>query len=120
MKSKLPNIKRPWGGYTILKKTHFFWIKKLFVHQHKRLSLQSHHYRHEVWVVLCGKINVQIGNSYQVATSGDVLYIPKKRKHRITGLTNACVLEIAFGRVLETDIIRYEDDFGRGNSHAAI
>jgi len=38
---------------------------------------------------------------------------PIKKKHRIIGINEACVLELAFGRVLETDIVRYEDDYGR-------
>ncbi|OGO91517.1 MAG: hypothetical protein A3F41_06400 [Coxiella sp. RIFCSPHIGHO2_12_FULL_44_14] len=106
-------IHRPWGGYTVLKKTPLFWIKKLFVNTEARLSLQSHQHRSEVWVVLRGAIHALIGEKWQRADPGDVLFIPRKKKHRIMGITDACILEIAFGRVLEKDIIRYEDDYGR-------
>jgi len=113
MKQQPPTVKRPWGGYTILKKTKVFWVKKLFIKQNARLSLQSHNYRNEVWFVLSGSIDAQIGNKTYRAESGDVLFIPIKKKHRIAGIKKACVLELAFGRVLESDIVRYEDDYNR-------
>lgn len=106
-------IVRPWGGYSILKKSKIFWVKKLYVNVDARLSLQSHNQRYEVWYVLSGAIDAQVGNKIQHAQTGDVIYIPLKRKHRIIGVKDACVLEFAFGKVLEHDIIRYEDDYGR-------
>jgi mannose-6-phosphate isomerase len=113
MHNERPEIEHPWGGYTILKKTNSYWAKKLFVHKNARLSLQSHQYRSEIWFVLSGTIMAQVSNKEQEAQKGALVFIPKKAKHRITGLTDACVLEIAFGRVLERDIVRYEDDYGR-------
>lgn len=106
-------IKRPWGGYTILKKTNRFWVKKLLIRQKERFSLQSHCDREEVWFVLSGTILAQIGKERRKGKSGDFFFVPKKKKHRITGITEAVVLEVAFGKTLETDITRYEDDYGR-------
>lgn len=108
-----PKIKRPWGGYTILQKTTSHWVKKLFIDNGSRTSLQSHKLRDEIWYVLSGNIIAQIGKSRREAKSGDVLLVPKNKKHRLTGTKNACVLEVSYGNVLETDIIRYEDDYGR-------
>lgn len=108
-----PKIKRPWGGYTILEKAESHWVKKLFIHKGSRTSLQSHELRDEVWFVLSGDVIAQIGEKLHEAKSGDVLFISRNKKHRLTGTKNACVLEVAYGKVLETDIVRYEDDFGR-------
>lgn len=116
MPNETAKIKRPWGGYTILKKTNSYWGKKLFVHKNARLSLQSHEFREEVWFILSGKIIACVGNKHHEAKQGDLIFIPKNTKHRITGITKACILEIAFGKVLERDIIRYEDDYGRTSS----
>lgn len=113
MHKEAPDIERPWGGYTILKKTNSYWVKKLFVHKDARLSLQSHEYREEIWYVLSGKIIARVGNSNHEAQAGDVVIVPKNTKHRITGITQACILEVAFGKTLERDIVRYEDDYGR-------
>lgn len=108
-----PEIKRPWGGYTILQKTGSHWMKKLYIHKGSRTSLQSHELRDEIWYVLKGNIIAQVGGKDHKLKTGDVVYIPKNKKHRLTGLKSACVLEVAYGTVLETDIIRYEDDYGR-------
>lgn len=115
MAKEAPEIVRPWGGYTILKKSSLYWVKKLYVNRSKRLSLQSHMLRNEVWIVLSGEIIVQIGGKEKQIGAGEVVFIPKKRKHRITAVKKSCILEVAFGRVLESDIVRYEDDFGRAN-----
>jgi len=72
-------IKRPWGGYSILKKSESHWVKKLFIHQDARTSLQTHAFRDEIWFVLSGEIYAQIGRKISKAKSGDVLYIPKKK-----------------------------------------
>jgi mannose-6-phosphate isomerase-like protein (cupin superfamily) len=106
-------VKRPWGGYSILRENSNFWVKKLFVNAGARLSLQSHEHRNEVWMVLSGTISAQIGDEHQEVNVGELVFVPVGTKHRITGLTEAVVLEFAFGKVLEKDIIRYEDDFGR-------
>jgi mannose-6-phosphate isomerase-like protein (cupin superfamily) len=106
-------IKRPWGGYAILKKTKTYWVKKLYIHPKARLSLQSHHHREEVWYILSGTIMAQIGTKKYPGKPGDLFIIPKKKKHRIMGVSKAVILEVAFGKTLETDIIRYEDDYGR-------
>jgi len=108
-----PDVKRPWGGYTILQKTKTFWIKKLFVDKNARLSFQSHEHREEVWYILNGEITAQVGNKEIRAQKGEVVHISKRRKHRITGVKKACILEFAFGKVLEHDIVRYDDDYGR-------
>jgi len=39
--------------------------------------------------------------------------INKGEKHRILGLEKSCVMEAAFGRPRERDIIRYKDKYGR-------
>lgn len=107
------DIMRPWGGYTILKKTNNYWVKKLFINKDARLSLQSHEHREEIWFVLSGKIEARIGNKSKKIIPGEVVFVPKNTKHRIMGITNSSLLEVAFGKVLERDIARYEDDYNR-------
>lgn len=108
-----PKIQRPWGGYSTIKQTQHYWVKKLFVNKNSRLSLQCHQFRDEVWVVASGSVLAEIGNKTYKVNSGESVFIPRKIKHRLTGLTNACVLEMAFGSVMESDIMRYEDDYSR-------
>ena len=104
---------KPWGKYIILEKTSKHWIKKLFVKKGQKLSLQSHEERTEIWVVLSGKIEAIRGNSSFFLGTGELIKIGKKEKHRIIALDDSWVLEAAFGHVLENDIVRYQDDYGR-------
>ena len=113
MSTETPEVRRPWGGYTILKKSRSQWAKKLFVNKGARLSLQSHQHRDEIWLALSGKITVVLGSKTFDVKKGDFIFVPKTKKHRIIGKTSACVFEVAYGKVLERDIVRYEDDYGR-------
>jgi len=106
-------IEKPWGSYLILEKNSHFWLKKLFVNKSEQLSLQSHKNRSEVWIVLQGTIRIQNGSATSVLKTGDTATINKNTKHRICGVTDAIVLEAAFGKPAEKDIIRYEDEYGR-------
>jgi len=113
MKNKNKTILRPWGKYIILEKKQDYWIKKLFVRQGEKLSLQSHKNRFEVWIVLSGRIEVIKGNSHLLLKGGEFVKINKKEKHRIIGLKDSWILETAFGQMRENDIIRFKDDYGR-------
>ncbi|OGC82215.1 MAG: hypothetical protein A2V81_00550 [Candidatus Abawacabacteria bacterium RBG_16_42_10] len=113
MKNKNKVVLKPWGKYIILEKKPGYWIKKLFVRQGARTSLQSHKGRSEIWVVLSGRVEVVKGNSRLLLREGDFLEIDKKQKHRITGLQDSWILETAFGQVRENDITRFKDDYGR-------
>ncbi|MDX1803826.1 MAG: phosphomannose isomerase type II C-terminal cupin domain [Alcanivorax sp.] len=108
-----PVTQRPWGHFIVLRDAHSVWVKKLFIKANARLSLQSHKQRTEVWIVLQGEIQVQVGERYRHAKPDDVILVPHHRRHRIRGITSACVLEVAYGHVFEGDITRYDDDYGR-------
>ena len=112
-KSQDKKVKRPWGGYEIVEKKNDYWVKKLYVAENGRTSLQSHAHREEVWVVLRGKIRAVHGNKETMLTVGDMLCVPQGEKHRLCGVTDAIVLEAAFGKPREGDITRYDDDYGR-------
>jgi len=113
VQEKFKFVTKPWGGYLCLEKSSTYWLKKLFVKKGEQLSLQSHKGRFELWVVLKGKASVQKGTSSSLLQKGDFIKINKKEKHRILGVTDTIILEVAFGRVNEEDIIRYEDKYDR-------
>ena len=104
---------RPWGKYILLEKKRGYWIKKLFVRQGASISLQSHQDRSEIWVVLSGSVVARKGNTRYTLTEGKALRIEVQETHRITGLEDSWILEAAFGHPRETDITRFEDDYGR-------
>lgn len=80
--------KKPWGYMITLLSGSTFWLK--YISAKGRLSLQSHALRDEYHIGI-----------YKVA---------KGEKHR---LLPGRYLELAVGDVSESDVIRYEDDYGR-------
>ncbi len=105
---------RPWGGFEKFVQNEPVSVKRIWVEPGKRLSLQSHTKRSELWTVLSGSMEVQVGDDVRTLGAGDQVFIPCGAKHRATGLdARAEWLEIAFGIFDEDDIVRYEDDFGR-------
>ena len=93
------------------------YISKIItVKPHSSLSLQSHNYRQEHWVVIKGNPVVTLENIKKEYTFGQSIDIPVKTKHRLENLTDDFVeiLEIQMGDVLdEDDIIRFEDAYNR-------
>ncbi len=107
---------RPWGYYTTLYETESYKVKKIVVYPGKRLSLQSHKFRTEHWVIAKGNAKVQVNTDTFELERDEYVYIPLQAKHRIENIGDEDLefIETQIGSYLgEDDIIRYEDDFGR-------
>ena len=109
---------RPWGFYTsIYGSDHSgFKVKTISVYPGKKLSLQSHNFRSEHWVMVQGNAKVTLGNDEIILQKDQSVYIPIQTLHRIENIGSELLVftETQIGEYLgEDDIIRYEDDFGR-------
>jgi mannose-1-phosphate guanylyltransferase len=105
---------RPWGKFEKFHENKPCTIKLIYVNTNSRLSLQYHRKRSEFWKVIKGTAMVELDGKVIILTESDTITIPKRAKHRITALENGCViLEIAYGRFDENDIVRLEDDYQR-------
>lgn len=107
---------RPWGTYEIVVKGKYFQVKKIIVNPGKSLSLQSHNYRAEHWVVVEGVADIINGEQELKLTQNQSTYIPIGAKHRLSnfGEDELIIIEVQTGTYLgEDDIIRFEDVFGR-------
>ncbi len=110
MKTK---TKTPWGNFINLWRRGLN-IKVIEVKPQSRLSLQSHKLRNEVWFLLAGELNCQIGENFAKMKKGIPYLISRDIKHRLSAFEKGGkILEICFGKFDEEDIIRYEDDYGR-------
>ena len=108
--------KRPWGTYFVLEEKENFKIKRIAVSPHSRLSLQSHKYRKEHWVVVRGIATVEIDNLKKDLQVGDFCDVPLGAKHRLSNESDSEIeiVEVQFGDYMgEDDIVRYEDDYNR-------
>ena len=90
-KNYLGNVeKRPWGNYHIIAKNTGYQIKEIKVKKREKISLQKHSDRSEFWQIVKGKSKIIIEKEELV------------------------FIEIQLGEnLIEEDIIRIEDDYGR-------
>ena len=109
---------RPWGSYTNLFRGNNFLIKELNVKSKGVLSLQKHFHRSEHWVVTQGIPKITLNNKLFSKKPNETIFIPKGAIHRIQNPNKEVVkiMEAQLGSILkETDIVRYEDIYGRIN-----
>ena len=109
---------RPWGNYTNLYSGNNFLIKELNVKSKGVLSLQKHFHRSEHWVVTQGVPKITLNKKSFSKKPNETIFIPKGTIHRIQNPNKKIVkiMEAQLGSILrETDIVRYEDIYGRVN-----
>lgn len=107
---------RPWGRYETLLHTNSEVVKKIWVNPGARFSYQSHDFREEHWVVVEGVGEVTLNDEIYPVQGGTYIHIPTQAKHRMTnkGPHPLCFIEVQRGpKLVESDIHRYQDDFGR-------
>ena len=107
---------RPWGYYTCLNGGKGYLTKMICVLPGQKLSLQSHNYRSEHWVVLEGKADVVLEDKTHTIEAGGSIDIPVKAKHSLQNPYDKelRVIEVQMGEILlESDIIRYQDMYNR-------
>ena len=108
---------RPWGFYKTIEEGIGFKVKRIHVFPNSSLSLQSHKYRAEHWIVISGIANIIKGDSSFILKKNESTFIPFKTKHRLMNNSKNKpleIIEIQTGSYLEEDDIkRYEDIYGR-------
>jgi len=105
---------RPWGSFEVLYKDNNCVVKVITVEKGQKLSYQYHNNRDEQWTVAQGKPEITLDVLTETARAGDMYFIPKRLKHRLSapdGLVK--IIEVSTGEVDENDIVRLEDIYGR-------
>ena len=112
---------RPWGSFEVLLDAPDCKVKRIVVKAGKRLSLQRHEKRSEVWTCVSGEGIVTkqpphgAMENYGFAV-GDVEKIPVNTIHRVEAspYQDLVFIEVQTGTYFgEDDIERFEDDYGR-------
>lgn len=107
---------KPWGWFEVLDLSEMHQVKKIVVYPNEKLSLQSHKFRQEQWLVTDGVATVQIDSDITTLNVGQSAHINFGQIHRLINDTNepVCIIEIQTGSYFgEDDIMRYEDKYGR-------
>lgn len=105
---------RPWGKFEKFHENKPCTIKLIYVNPNSRLSLQYHNKRSEFWKIIKGTAEVELNGKTVILTEGETITIPRQSKHRIGAFDEGCtILEIAYGKFDENDIVKLEDDYER-------
>ncbi len=111
-------VYRPWGWYETIEDGANYKVKIIQVNPGASLSLQSHQYRSEHWVVVKGIAKVTNGNNVLILNENESTFIHAGEKHRLENTTQGVlqIIEVQVGGYLgEDDIIRYDDKYGRNS-----
>ncbi|WP_331346966.1 mannose-1-phosphate guanylyltransferase/mannose-6-phosphate isomerase [Cellvibrio sp. UBA7661] len=109
-------IYRPWGCYDAIDSGDRYQVNRIRVKPGGSLSLQIHHHRAEHWIVVKGTALVQKGDETILLSENESTYIPVGTRHRLTnpGKIPLEIIEVQSGPyLLEDDVIRFEDSYGR-------
>jgi mannose-1-phosphate guanylyltransferase/mannose-6-phosphate isomerase len=112
-----PRDHRPWGWFESLILADCFQVKRIWVEPGAALSLQSHKYRSEHWIVIEGVATVTIDDQVKLIESGQSVYVPMGAIHRMEnrGTRPMVLIEVQIGTYFgEDDIVRYQDRYERG------
>jgi mannose-1-phosphate guanylyltransferase/mannose-6-phosphate isomerase len=111
----LLKVEKPWGRFEQYTHNILSTVKIITVDPGGTLSLQYHHHRDELWVVLDPGAKVELGEKVLHPEAGEKLFIPRETTHRLSceGERPVRILEVSFGEFDEDDIVRLEDAYGR-------
>ena len=106
---------RPWGQFEQFVANAPVTVKIITILPGRRLSLQRHAHRAEMWRCLDHPVDVEVEGQSPVLHPGETLIVTPGATHRLgtSGTLPARVLEIAFGDFDEADIERLHDDYAR-------
>lgn len=111
-------VERPWGWYASTFAVEGFKTKVFVVNPKQRLSLQSHAHRKELWSIVSGEGICAVDEKQFNVAKDSFVVIPQGAKHRIENSSvseDLIISEVQIGDILsEDDIVRYDDDYGRG------
>jgi len=112
----IEQINKPWGKEFILEKNEEYVVKRLFIKQGFKTSLQYHNEKHEFFYVISGKFKFLIGESKEtleekIIEAGYYIAINPGTIHRMEALESGYYLECSTTQL--DDVVRLEDDFGR-------
>jgi mannose-6-phosphate isomerase len=111
---KIYSESRPWGKFEKFHENKSCTVKLIYVNANSRLSLQYHKKRSEFWKIVKGTAMVELDGKNVTLQEGETITIPRQAKHRVLALETDCIiLEIAYGKFDENDIVRLDDDYDR-------
>lgn len=111
-------VDKPWGKFEQYAHNIRSTIKIITVTPGGALSLQYHHHRDELWVVLDTGARIELDDEVIFPDVGRQVFVSRRVVHRLSAVGNnpVRILEISFGEFDEDDIVRLDDVYGRATT----
>lgn len=109
----MDRVEKPWGWEELLEVNERYVLKRLFLARWERTSLQYHERKVETIFVLEGQLEVEVGEDEVMLWPREFLTILPGTRHRMSAKMGDALYLEASSPELE-DVVRVEDDYGRG------
>ena len=103
---------KPWGHEEILELNKYYCLKKLFMKNKHRCSLQYHKKKIESIIVVKGILKVTINKKKKRFKPGEIFTLKPNTIHRMEAIKGNCIYLETSSTHLD-DVIRIEDDYKR-------
>jgi mannose-6-phosphate isomerase len=115
-------VEKPWGKFEQYTHNALSTVKVITVQRGGALSLQYHHRRDELWVVLDSGALIEVGDAVLRPRAGAKVFISRTVQHRLSAVGDGPVriLEVSFGEFDEDDIVRLDDVYGRASANDGV
>ena len=112
-------VEKPWGREIWIAHTDKYALKIIEIKAGNRSSLQLHRIKHEHLYVDSGTFRVEHENekgemTVSVLEPGSVIEVKPGTRHRSQAITDVRLIEVSTPEL--DDVVRLEDDYGRGGS----
>lgn len=105
-------VDKPWGYEELIEINDSYVVKKIFMNDGNRCSLQKHNYKLETILVLDGILTILINNNEKDYQNNEYISINPGTIHRMSA-KNGSVLYLECSTNHLDDVIRIEDDYNR-------
>ncbi len=115
MRTALKTVPKPWGREIWFAQAPRYVGKLLEIRKGHRLSKQYHKIKHETIYTLKGRYLMELNGRKRVMKPGSVVTIPPRAVHRMEArYGDVTLVEVSTPELW--DVVRVEDDYGRGDA----
>ena len=104
-------VDKPWGKEEWLVLNNKYCLKRLYIDNGKRISLQYHEVKKETMILESGLCNLILNGNTFLMEKGKPYTIQPKDIHRLEAHSDTIILEVSTSEV--GDVVRVEDDYNR-------
>ena len=104
-------VEKPWGREEWLVLTDKYCLKRLYINEGHRLSLQYHQSKTETMILEDGVCDLVIVGRVRLMQKGQPYTINPLEVHRLIARKDTVILEVSTPEV--EDVVRLEDDYKR-------